>query len=159
MEKLALDVKVVNALGRSYIDATRSDPLAATEVYHDKAMEHDQTAARCAAMGITYVPMVFTAQGGMGKRAEAVLHQLAEKVAPLEQKTPTQAFGEVVTEISRRLAGHAARSMLRRGGMRRAVGTADEATRHLWEVVQKEEETTADDAADEATELPPAMED
>ena len=118
-ERAALDIKVVNALGRDYIDATRADPLAATELYHAKAMQHEDTATRCAAQGITYIPMVFTAQGGIGKRAEAVLHQLAARAAPLEHKKPDAVFAEVAIDISRRLARHAAKAILRRGGTSR----------------------------------------
>ena len=92
-ERSALDIKVVNALGRRYIDGTRCDPLSATVQYHDEAMLHNQTAAKCAAQGVSYVPMVFTAQGGMGKKAEAILHQLASRNAPLESKTASVVFG------------------------------------------------------------------
>ena len=104
---MALDIKVINALGASHLDATAQSPLAAAEAYHDNALTLQQTAARCAAQGITYIPMVLTAQGGMAKRSEAVLHQVAEKVAQAEGSRPTEAFAEIADEIQRSLSNEA----------------------------------------------------
>ena len=95
---------------------TRDDPLAPMDAYYEKALKMDDTATRCAAQGITYVPMVFTIQGGIGRHTEAILHQLANKIAPLEQKTSFKLFGEITAEIPRRLACHATKSILRRSG-------------------------------------------
>ena len=93
-----------------------------------------QTAARCAEQGITYVPLVFTAQGGMAKRAEAVLHQLAAKVAEAEGTLPADAFAQIADEISFILARHGARATLRRRGVQRATSTpgAGGASASLW---------------------------
>ena len=75
--KLALDIKVINSLGHAHIEATADDALAALDAYHDAAMAHHDTARLCADRGITYMPMVFSSQRGVSKRAEAVLHLAA----------------------------------------------------------------------------------
>ena len=54
LERVAFYIKVINALGAAHLDATKQDPLAAAEAYHDRALTLQQTAARCAAEGITY---------------------------------------------------------------------------------------------------------
>ena len=118
IERTALDIKVINALGVDHRAKTVEDPISPMDAYHEKALKLEDTAARCAAQGITYVPMVFTIQGGVGRHAEAILHQLANRIAPLEQKTASNIFGEITADISRRLATHAARSILRRSGKR-----------------------------------------
>jgi hypothetical protein len=124
LDRLALDVKVINALGPAHIEATAQHPLAAAEAYHDHAMALQQTATRCAERGITYAPLVFTAQGGMASRAEAVLHQIANKVAEAEGITPQAAFAEIADEISCILAKHGARSTRRRAAGRRVLGSS-----------------------------------
>jgi hypothetical protein len=62
--------------------------------------------------------MVFTAQGGMAKRAEAVLHQIAENMAKVEGKSHAEAVGEMVECSYGCLAKNRARANLRRTGRR-----------------------------------------
>ena len=119
--RLALDVKVIIAVGASHLTATCNDPLAAAESYRDKVLDEQQTAARCAAQGITYVPMVFTAQGGIARRAEAILHQIAGRVAEAEGSSEAEAFAEVAGSISSTLARLGARSTLRRSAAARLI--------------------------------------
>lgn len=78
------DIRVVNSLGRAHAEATANDPRASFQTAHDAARTYQQTAALCAQRGLMYVPMVCAAQGGLGRRAEAVLHQLASQVARAE---------------------------------------------------------------------------
>ena len=47
-------------------------------------INHQQTGERCAARGIQYEPMVFTAQGGCESRAESILNQIVQSVADAE---------------------------------------------------------------------------
>ena len=132
LDRLALDVKVINALGASHLEATATDPLAAAEAYHDHALTVQQTAARCAAQGITYAPIVFTAQGGMAKRAEAVLHQIAAKVAEAEGCQPSEAFAQIADDISLLLARHSARAATRRKQTQRITYTSSARNSSLW---------------------------
>jgi hypothetical protein len=136
LARIALDIKVVNALGQDYLALTCRDPLAAAEAYHDRALAHDQTEARCARQGITYVPMVFTAQGGISKKAEAIMHQLSKKVAQAECRTEKEVFCEMADSISCCLAKFGARSTLRRSGKRLVGTTAERASAaSLWNTV------------------------
>ena len=111
---MAIDVKVINALGPAHLDATITEPCAAAAAYYDEACAHGQTAARCEAQGITYLPAVFSVQGGFEPRAEALLHQLAGEVASNEGIDAHRAFAEVADEISAILVRAGARATVRR---------------------------------------------
>ncbi len=112
--RTALDIKVINALGAKHIEATRRGPTNAAEDYHDWAMNHENTAAACEAVGVTYAPLVFTAQGGMAARAEAVCQQIACQIAASTGRSQAEAFAEMADEISTSLAFQAARARARR---------------------------------------------
>jgi hypothetical protein len=145
--RLALDVKVINALGQGHLPRTRQDPLAAAEAYHDHVLVHEQTKSRCSRQGITYVPMVFTAQGGIAKRAEAIMHQLAKKVAGVEHRQEHEAFEEIVESVSRCLARYGARAIARRSFVRAAeVAAATSASSTLWQAIGR---ATTDDLDDD----------
>ena len=116
--RTALDIKVINALGARHIEATRRGPTDAAEEYHDWAMNHINTAASCEAAGVTYAPLVFTAQGGMAARAEAVCQQIAARIATATGQTQAEAFAEMANEISTNLALQAARARARRSRRR-----------------------------------------
>ena len=113
-DRLAIDVKVINALGSSHFDATLREPCAAAAAYYHWACAHEQTAARCEAQGISYLPTVFTVQGGFEPRAEALLHQLAAEVASNEGMDEQRAFAEIADEISAILVRAGARATVRR---------------------------------------------
>ena len=114
MTRTALDIKVINALGTRHIEATRRGPTMAAEDYHDVAMNLNNTAAACEAVGVTYAPLVFTAQGGMAARAEAVCQQIACRIAASTGGSQAEAFAEMADEISTSLALQAARARARR---------------------------------------------
>ena len=80
-ERIALDIKIVNALGANHFMETLEGPLVAATNYRTKSIEHLDTGTRCSARGIRYEPLVFTSQGGCEKRAEAILTQISEAVA------------------------------------------------------------------------------
>ena len=164
LDRLALDVKVINAVGASHASATAEDPLAAMATYHDQALAHQQTAALCQAQGITYVPLVFSVQSGMAKRAEAVLHQLAAKVAEVEGQAAHEAFGEIADTIFSSLARHGARATVRRAGGQ-GIAAHPEASRvaaALWQAAGGSAPVMADavSAEDEEQETddPPELE-
>ena len=112
--KTALDIKVINAMGATHRDATRQHPLGAAEAYHNQALEHQQTEHLCAQQGVLYVPLVFTAQGGISKRAEAILHQTAGALARVEGADEASVFADIANNISYSLATSAARAVSRR---------------------------------------------
>jgi hypothetical protein len=116
VERVALDVKVINALGHDHYDLTREHPLAAAEEYRRKACALNNTASLCAVQGIAYEPLVFTAQGGIEKHAEAILSQLAELVADVESREVGDVKAEFLERISFTLARHTANAVLRRQG-------------------------------------------
>ena len=79
--KTALDVKVINGLGQSHLEASRGDGLAAAEIYRQEQIEHLRTGELCAAQDISYQPLVFTARGGCERHAEALISQIAKSIA------------------------------------------------------------------------------
>jgi hypothetical protein len=112
--KVAWDVKVINALGAGHIDATLQSPLAAADAYRLSALERQDTANLCAEKGIKYEPLVFTAQGGIQRNAEAVLSSLAAAIARVEGKALAKVKAEILEDLSLTLARRAARAILRR---------------------------------------------
>ena len=101
-------------MGATHSDATRQHPLGAAEAYHNHALEHQQTEHLCAQQGVLYVPLVFTAQGGISKRAEAILHQIAGSLARVEGADEASVFADIANNISYSLAFSAARAVSRR---------------------------------------------
>ena len=83
-ERMALDIKVINALGPTHFNETLGGALAAAAKYRDYSISHLDTGARCAARGIKYMPLVFTTQGGCEVHAEAVISQIAAAIASAE---------------------------------------------------------------------------
>ena len=83
-QRVALEVKVINALGADHFDRCLESSQAPLSAYRQNRLEHMDTAALCAARGIRYEPLVFSAQGGCESHAEGVLHQLAHAVADAE---------------------------------------------------------------------------
>ena len=60
--RVALDVKVINALGYNHYLETLDGPMVAAENYRETASLRDDVRARCAARGVRYEPVVFTTQ-------------------------------------------------------------------------------------------------
>ena len=88
--------------------------MAAAAEYRRKACEFNNTAALCAAQGITYEPVVFTVQGSIEKRAEAILSQLADRVAEVEGKDGAAVKAELLERPSITIARHAANAIIKR---------------------------------------------
>ena len=72
------------------------------------------TAALCSERGIAYEPMVFTAQGGIERHAEAFLSRIAAAIASVEEISAAEAKRQFVQTISRSLARSAAKAVARR---------------------------------------------
>ena len=111
---MALDVKVINALGAGHFDETLGGPLKAAEAYRAQAMEHQQTAQRCEAQGIRFEPLVFTAQGGCESHAESILSQIADAVAKQEDLDAGVVKADMLERISFSLARSCATTITRR---------------------------------------------
>ena len=114
MEKLAIDVKVINALGQGHADPSSDDPQTAMSKYHDEACAHQQTAWRCTQQGITYAPAVITAQGGVGRHAEHIISRIASSIAVVEGISVAEVKAEIIENISSLLIRHAVRAVARR---------------------------------------------
>ena len=72
------------------------------------------TQALCTAAGISYEPLVFTAQGGIERHAEAVLTQIATAIAEEEEISDAQVKAKMLQQISVSLARCSAKAVLRR---------------------------------------------
>jgi hypothetical protein len=113
-ERLALDIKVINALGAGHADPTSTDPLEVMEKYHEQACALGGTERLCRQQGIAYRPVVFTAQGGMGRHAEAIVTRISEAIAAKECADPGTIKAELVERISCELARQTAAAVCRR---------------------------------------------
>ena len=114
VERIAFDVKVINALGPSHFDLSLTGPLAAASAYRDHAANHQCTRTRCAARGVRYEPLVFTTQGGCESHAEAFLSSIAELVAKAEFKDTNIIKSELLEAISLSIVRSVARAVFRR---------------------------------------------
>ena len=112
--RVALDIKVINALGQDHIDDTMNDPLKAAEAYREKALLHNRTAERCQAQDIRYEPVVFTCQGGVEGHAESILSLVAQAVAKAEEVEAAVIKADMLERLSICLARHVARAIIRR---------------------------------------------
>ena len=113
-EKIALDIKVINGMGTGHFDAMRSGPGAATSQYREAQMLLNDTAVRCAANGVSYEPLVFTAQGGCEPHAESILTRIAKAISDVEGSTQAAAKKEIMEQISFSLGRSMARAVIRR---------------------------------------------
>ena len=130
MDKVALDVKVINALGPDHFADSMTRSLVAADAYRLHAMEFQDTANRCAQRGVKYEPIVFTAQGGIQSHGESLLTRLAGAVAKVEGREASVVKAEMVRDLSRTWARAAATAIARRapkiqedGALDRSIGT------------------------------------
>ena len=187
IERIAIDVKVINACGRRHC-ATGAAPDAdlALRRYAEQAYRHQQTGARCAAQGVVYTPMVFSAQGGMSKAADGIVIRLAQLIEVAEGTPKAETRRSFIQTMSRLLVQQGARAHARRRGrpgvarwssrtgvepdLRRAAGR-EHGDDHWWrddestafgsdgDVAEAAaEEDSGDSAADMQTEDDPASE-
>ena len=122
--KVALDVKVINALGPDHIQATMSSSTRCLEAYREHALQQNQTADRCRAHGVVYEPVVFSCQGGCERHAEAVIGRIADGIARAEGISTMVAKAEILEDISLCLARHCVRSVAKRMPLRVQRGNA-----------------------------------
>jgi hypothetical protein len=113
-DRVALDIKVINALGAGHFNETLRGPLVAAAAYREQAIAHGDTGARCAARGIKYEPLVFTTQGGCEAHAEAILAQIAEAAAKIEGRPSAAIKAEMMQTISMSIARSVAKAVIRR---------------------------------------------
>jgi hypothetical protein len=131
--KTALDIKVINALGADHRDATIEGPVKALSVYRRKALATNSTERLCADQGITYEPLVFSVQGGIEPRAEAILSMIAKQVALEEGADVANIKSMILEDIAFTLVRKGARAISRRqartythsGGLSLSVDMAD----------------------------------
>ena len=113
--KVALDFTVINALGQGHRTETLEGQLVAATRYSKKKCDYLDTQRKCAEEGIAFEPMVFTCQGGVERRAAAILHRIAECVAAAEEKEIETVKGEMRQRLSILVARGNARAVRRRG--------------------------------------------
>ena len=77
-------------------------------------INHQQTGARCAARGIQFEPLVFTAQGGCEPHAESILNRIVQAVADTEGISKAIVKADLMEQISFSLARSVARPVARR---------------------------------------------
>ena len=134
LERTALDIKIINALGQGHIDDTANSGLAAAAAYRDHQLQHLSTADLCRERGIVYEPLVFTTQGGVEGHAEATISRIAASVAANEDMCAAQVKADILQSISLSIARSVAKAIRRRrppagdcfnGGSRRQAVEAD----------------------------------
>ena len=113
-ERVALDIKVINAFGVGHYTETLEGPLVAATAYRTKAFERLNTGARCAARGVRYEPLVFSTQGGCETHAEAIITQIANAVAKIEGRASAMLKAEMLQNISMSIARSVAKAVMRR---------------------------------------------
>ena len=113
-ERVALDIKVINALGLSHMLQTLQGPVKAAETHREGVMQHMDTCARCADKGERYEPLVFTSQGGVERHAETMFTQIAQAVAHAEGVGAATVKAEMFEAISVSIVGSVAKSVMRR---------------------------------------------
>ena len=114
LEKLALDIKVINALGQGHADATENDPQVVMDKYYTASCACQDVARGCAARGITYMPLVFTAQGGVGRHAEHTIARIATAISQNGGGKADDIKAEFIKKVGCELARHAVRKIARR---------------------------------------------
>ena len=128
MQRVALDIKIINALGAGHYQDSLEGPLVAAAKYRDTARQRGNVYQRCAEKGVRYEPLVFTAQGGIENHAEAIISQIADNVAKAECRDPGRVKAEMLETISFSIARSVAKSILRRRQRPRAATIARGAT-------------------------------
>ena len=112
--KVAMDFAIVNALGQGHWTETFHMPAAASEAYAVRKSGHMDTALKCEAAGIRFMPMVFEWQGGMTKSADANLHRIAAGVATAEGGDVNIVKQELLQRIGLLLARMRSKAISRR---------------------------------------------
>ena len=113
-QRTALDIKIINALGQGHYEETLQGPNVAAAAYREQQNSHQQTGTRCAARGIQYEPMVFTAQGGCEARAESIMNQIVQAVGDAEGISKAVIKADFMEQISFSIARSVARAVARR---------------------------------------------
>ena len=113
-ERVALDIRIINALGAGHYQDTLEGPLVAAEKYREAACARDNVRARCAAQGVRYEPLVFTTQGGCEKHAEAVISQISRKVAEVEGRDAGKVKAEILETICMSIMRSVSKAIIRR---------------------------------------------
>ena len=113
-ERLALDVKIINALGSGHYLDTLEGSLNAAVKYRDAACTRANVRTRCAAMGVRYEPLVFTTQGGCEKHAEANISQIADAVGHVEGRDAGKVKAEILENLCLSIMKSVAKAVIRR---------------------------------------------
>ena len=125
LERVALDIKVINSLGAGHYQDTLDGPLVAAAKYREESCNRASVRTRCAAKGIRYEPLVFTTQGGCETHAEAIISQIAAKVAQAECRDAGKVKAEILQTICMSIMRSVAKAIARRRPRARAQAGAE----------------------------------
>ena len=116
-ETVALDIKVIDALGPSHARAAALPaPQAAMSAFAARAGRLHDTARLCLANGIRYLPVVCTAQGGRSSATDAMVKRLALLVEAQEGTSAATVAAQFGQQVSRCLILQATRAFARGRG-------------------------------------------
>ncbi len=93
----SVDLAVTSGLQAGLQNVSALDGGAAAARYADRKRAYLDTATLCDDAGLTFVPFVFEAEGGVGREGRAVLSGLARDAARLTGETPS-ARGELAMQ-------------------------------------------------------------
>ena len=122
-ERVALDIKVISALGAGHYQDTLEGLLVAVR-YREEACARGDVRARCAARGVRYEPLVFTTQGGCEKHAEAIISQIADRVGQVECLDAGKVKAEILETICMSVMRSVAKAVMRRRPRARGLHNA-----------------------------------
>jgi len=132
-DRVCFDFALINALGPSHWADTAMASGLAAESYDAQKRQHNRTEERCREHGLQFRPVVFEAQGGMSKGADAAVRALAAAVASREGREPATVRREMLHRIAVIVArGSAARIARRRSKVSGARASWASAARLTW---------------------------
>ena len=131
--RVCFDFEVINALGPSRWADTATAPGLAAESCDEQKRQRNRTEERCRERGLQFRPVVFEAQGGMSKGADAAVRAVAAAVASREGRETAGVRREMLHRIAVILArGCATRIARRRAKVSGARASWASAARLTW---------------------------
>ena len=112
--KVALDFAITSPLQLSQVGEAARTQLAAATAYEARKLSDRDTARRCAAHGISLVPMVAESLGGWGPRAQKAINIIARAAAACSGHTVGISTARIYEGLSTRIMRANARSLLAR---------------------------------------------
>ena len=125
--RVALDFAVTSPLQLAHVGAAARAPLAAATAYEAHKRADRKTAERCAAHGITLMPIVAESLGGWGPCAQKAFNVIARASAARSGASVGVATSRLYEGLSTKIMRANARSLLARAGRSDAAVVRDNA--------------------------------